>query len=344
MTAGTYYFEASYSGDANNTAAASGCTAEPLTVSPDQPTLSTQLSATTVAVGGSVYDTAILSGGASNAGGTVTYRVYDNDTCASGSRAWSPRSVRSASSTAAFPTRRTGPPPSQPARTTSWPPTPVTPSDTPTASGCAAEPLTVSPDQPTLSTQLSATTVAVGGSVYDTAVLSGGASNAGGTVTYLVYDNDTCASGSGGLVTTLGPVSVTNGSVPDSPDWTPTAAGAYYFVASYSGDASDTTAVSGCAAEPLTVSPDQPSVSTQLSTATVVLGGAVYDSATLSGASPDASGTVTYLVYDNDTCAGGAGLVATLGPVSVTDGSVRGLAGLDAERGWCVLLRGLLLR
>ncbi len=94
------------------------------------------------------------------------------------------------------------------------------PNDTPTASGCASGPLTVSPDQPTISTQLSATTVAVGGSVYDTAVLSGGASNAGGAVTYLVYDNDTCSSGSGGLVATLGPVSVTNGSVPDSPDWT----------------------------------------------------------------------------------------------------------------------------
>ena len=322
VSAGTYYVVASYSGDANNTAAASGCTAEPLTVSPDRPTISTQLSATTVAVGDSVYDTAILSGGASNAGGNLTYRVYDNDTCTSSNgglvTTLGPVSVINGSV------------PDSP----DWTATVTAgtyyfvasysgdPNDTPTASGCASDPLTVSPEQPTLSTQLSATTMAVGGSAYDTAVLSGGAANAGGTVTYLVYNNDTCSSGSGGLVATLGPVSVTDGSVLDSPDWTATAAGAYYFVASYSGDASDTTAVSGCATEPLTVSPDQPSVSTQLSTATVVLGGAVHDSATLSGASAGASGTVTYLVYDNDTCAGGAGLVATLGPVSVTNGSV----------------------
>jgi len=318
---GAYYVVASYSGDADNTATIGGCAAEPLTVSPDQPTLSTQLSATTVAVGGSVYDTAVLSGGASNAGGTVTYLVYDNDTCTGGGgglvTTLGPVGVTNGSV------------PDSP----DWTAT-VTAgtyyfvasysgdaNNMAAASGCTAGPLTVSPDQPTISTQLSATTVAVGDSVYDTAILSGEASNAGGPVTYLVYDNDTCAGGAG-LVATLGPVSVTDGSVPNSPDWTPNAAGAYYVVASYSGDASDTTAISGCAAEPLTVSPDQPTISTQLSTATVVLGGAVYDSATLSGASPDASGTVTYLVYDNDTCAGGAGLVATFGPVSVTADSV----------------------
>ena len=74
--------------------------------------------------------------------------------------------------------------------------------------------------------------------VDDTALLSGASASAGGTVTYSVYANATCTSGGGGLITTLGPVAVTSGSVPDSPNWTATGvAGTYYFVASYSGDA-----------------------------------------------------------------------------------------------------------
>ena len=76
---------------------------------------------------------------------------------------------------------------------------------------------------------------------------------------YSVYDNATCASGDGGLITTLGPVTVANGTVPASPSWTATGtAGTYYFVASYSGDTDDHAAASGCGAEPITVTPKFP--------------------------------------------------------------------------------------
>ena len=150
-------------------------------------------------------------------------------------------------------------------------------------SGCAADPVSVNQNAPSISTSLSATTVGIGGSVDDTATLSGSGAAAGGTVTYDVYSGASCT----GLVATLGPVTVTNGVVPNSPDWTPTSAGTDYFVASYSGDANNAPAVSGCAAEPVTVSPNAPTVSTQLSVTTVTLGGTVYDAATLAGATTE---------------------------------------------------------
>jgi hypothetical protein len=166
--------------------------------------------------------------------------------------------------------------------------------------------------------------VAIGSSADDTATLSGASATAGGTVTYSVYDNATCTSGGGGLISTLGPVTVTDGIVPTSPSWTSTGtAGTYYFVASYSGDGDNLAASSGCGAEPITVSPDAPSISTQLSVTTVTIAGTADDTALLTGASANAGGTVTYRVYGNATCtSGGGGLITTLGPVSVTNGSV----------------------
>ena len=119
----------------------------------------------------------------------------------------------------------------------------------PAVSGCSAEPVTVSPNAPTISTQLSVTTVTLGGTVYDAATLAGATTSAGGTVTYRVYSGANCS----GLITTLGPLTVTNGSVPNSPTWTSTSAGTYYFVASYSGDTNNTAAASGCGAEPISV-------------------------------------------------------------------------------------------
>ncbi len=314
--AGTYYFVASYSGDANDHAATSGCSAEPITVTQDTPTISTQLSATTVAFGTTAYDTALLSGAGAGAGGSVTYRVYDNATCASagggliatlgpltvtnGSVANSPDwTANGAPGTYYFVASYSG-----------------DANDTAATSGCGTEPITVTQDAPSISTQLSATTVAIGATVHDTAAMVGSAVAAGGTVTYSVYGSANCTA----LISALGPVTVTNGSIPASPDWTAAgSAGTDYFVASYSGDADDASATSGCAAEPLTVSTDQPAITTTVSTPSVAIGANVYDTATLSGATATAGGTVGYSVYANTNC---SGLITILGPVSVTNGVV----------------------
>ena len=135
-------------------------------------------------------------------------------------------------------------------------------------------------------------------------------------MTYSVYGSSNCTA----LISTLGPVTVTNGSVPASPDWTASgSAGTDYFVASYSGDTDNASATSGCAAEPVTVSQDEPGITTTVSTPSVAIGATVYDTATLSGSTATAGGTVSYSVYGNANC---SGLITVLGPVSVTNGTV----------------------
>ena len=112
-------------------------------------------------------------------------------------------------------------------------------------------------------------------------------------------------------------------------------------MASYSGDANNTAASSGCGAVPITVTQDAPSISTQLSATTVTIGATVHDAAALVGSSGTAGGTVTYSVYAGAGC---TGLLATLGPVTVTNGIRSRLVRLDRNRS-CAngLLRRLLL-
>src|SRR5262249_42515134 len=81
-SAGTFFWQASYSGDANNNAATSTCTSETLTVTGAGTSIATQLSVSTVAAGGPVaHDSATLSGTTGSPGGTVTYRIYADNTC-----------------------------------------------------------------------------------------------------------------------------------------------------------------------------------------------------------------------------------------------------------------------
>ena len=82
----------------------------------------------------------------------------------------------------------------------------------------------------------------LGGQVSDTAHLSGGAAPTG-SITFRLYDNPNCAG--------TPAAEVTNGSVNgngdySSPQATPTAAGDYFWVAIYSGDANNKSAQTGC--------------------------------------------------------------------------------------------------
>src|SRR5207245_8308326 len=72
-SAGFYGYSASYGGDANYVATNSNC--EPLTVNKASPTLATTLSATSVVLGSSVTDSAMLSN-SFQACGSVTYTLY----------------------------------------------------------------------------------------------------------------------------------------------------------------------------------------------------------------------------------------------------------------------------
>lgn len=75
--AGTYYWQAAYSGDGNDNAATSACTSETLVVQPNT-------TSTTTAQNLLPNDTATLSGATAGAGGSITFNLYSpsDATCA----------------------------------------------------------------------------------------------------------------------------------------------------------------------------------------------------------------------------------------------------------------------
>jgi hypothetical protein len=148
---------------------------------------------------------------------------------------------------------------------------------------------------PTISTLLSATSVAIGSTVHDSATLSGATSNAGGTVAYTVYTDSACSLGA----QSAGTKTVTNGVVPDSDGITFNSAGDFYWQAVYSGDANNNPATSVCTDEHLVVTKAQPSISTAQNLLP-------NDDATISGGFGTPGGSVTFNLFDpsDATCAG----------------------------------------
>ena len=172
---------------------------------------------------------------------------------------------------------------------------------------------------PTISTILSASTINVGQSVTDSATLAGASSNAGGTVTYTVYSNNTCTTaattGVSGQINAQPPaVTVTNGAVPNSASVTFNLAGTYYFQASYSGDSNNIGPVlSTCTSETVVVGKNSPTLATTLhdetaatsgTTLNATIGDVVHDSASLTGAAagPAAGATIGYAFYTDAGC------------------------------------------
>src|SRR5262249_23263337 len=105
------------------------------------------------------------------------------------------------------------------------------------------EVLTVTPKQPTSATTRSATQISAGGSVSDSATLSG-AFHPTGTVTYTVYSDANCSA----VVANAGTKTLNaDGSVPGSDAVTFNGSGTFYWQAVYtSGDANNLGATSAC--------------------------------------------------------------------------------------------------
>jgi uncharacterized membrane protein YebE (DUF533 family) len=324
-TPGAYYWEASYSGDADNAPSVSTCgtSGEVETVTPAETTVTTALSgggqagtSITVPAGTQVTDTATLAGtDAWMATGSVTYTVYSDSAC----------TTEVSTATVSITTPGTLP--------TS---APVTLSTTgtyywqvaydgdlgnaPSVSTCGptGEVETVTQAPTSVSTSLSGNgqtgatiTVPAGTAVTDTATLSGtDAVRATGLVTYTVFSDRACTEPVTGTTETITPA----GTVPSSTAVTLTIAGTYYWQVSYSGDANNLayTTPCGSSGEVETVSPKQQSTSltTVLAgggqtgmTINVPAGTTVTDAATLSGSDAGvATGTVTYTVYSNSAC------------------------------------------
>jgi hypothetical protein len=153
----------------------------------------------------------------------------------------------------------------------------------------------IAPCGTAITTSLSANPVPVGSTVTDSATLTGATSDAGGTVTYTVYTDNACTL----FFADAGTKTVTNGIVPDSDPITFNDAGTFYWQAVYSGDAKNEASTSDCVSETLVVQPLQPNMSTAQHLIP-------NDDATLSGATSNAGGTITFNLYapSDATCAG----------------------------------------
>ncbi|HTZ09115.1 MAG TPA: hypothetical protein VMB72_08585 [Acidimicrobiales bacterium] len=290
-----------------------------------------------------VTDAATLSGtNAGTATGTVTYDVYSDAAC----------SVAVRTGTAETITTPGTPPASSPvslpgAGTYYWQ---VSYSgdaaNGASTSACGSEIEKVSGGATTLTTSLSgggksgtAITVPAGTAVTDAATLSGpDVATATGTVTYSVYSDSACTM----VVDAGSPQTITTpGALPTSAPVSLSAAGTYYWQASYSGDTDNAASLSPCTARPgadevETVMSPTPAAMTKLRTSlsdgtpcgsrcwgdhgrgwgygegwghygdsilTVDVETTVTDSATLFGSNATAAtGTVTYAVYSDPAC------------------------------------------
>src|SRR3989475_3056496 len=287
VPSGTYGFEASYSGDANNNPITSSCAS--LTVNKANPTITTSLSLTVVPVGSSVSDSATMTGGF-QVGGTVTYVFFVGSSCNGtpttvGSPVAVSNGVVPGSTSQAF----------NNAGAYSWNAAYSGDSNNnQVTSPC--EPLTVNKASPTISTNLSANPVMVGGSVSDFATITGGF-QPGGSATYFLFSTADCT----GSKNQVSVVSVSNGVIPSSTPQTFGSAGSFSWNVGYSGDSNNNASTSLC--EPLTVNKASPAISTNLSQNVIIVGNSVSDSSTMTN-SFQASGTVSYNLFTSGTCSG----------------------------------------
>ncbi len=308
--AGMYFWQAVYSGDVSNASATSSCREEIVTVGKNSPTITTLLSASSTTLGGSMHDSSTIAGATANATGTVTYTVYSNNQCSTVFANGGTKNVTN------------GVVPNSDSVTFNTPGTYYWRAaysgdlnNNSAVSGCQDEIVTIGKQIPAIATTLSSSNIHVGDTIHDSATLSGATASSSGTVTYTVFSNAACNAGS----QNAGTMSVTNGVVPNSNPITFNTAGIFYWQAVYSGDSANAAATSTCTNEVVTVTTSGTTIATTLSAATASTTQSVHDSATLSGATSDAGGTVTYMVYTDASCSAGA---QSAGTVNVTNGVV----------------------
>jgi hypothetical protein len=164
--------------------------------------------------------------------------------------------------------------------------------------------------------------------ISDVAHLTGLTATAGGKVTFTAFgpfpanSTPTCTGTSKSVDVSLGSVGSDHAIDVASGPVTVTAAGKYYWIASYSGDPNNEAAAGKCGddSETSTVGQASPAISTvAVATDNALPGTSVKDTATVTGLSSNATGTVTFAIYSNSTC---TTLVTTLGPVTI--GTVTG--------------------
>ena len=152
---------------------------------------------------------------------------------------------------------------------------------------------------PSVTTSQQPASATVGTSIADTATVTG--NNPTGTVTFNLYNNPNAT---GTPLVTDSNVPLVGG-VATSPGYTTTATGTDYWVATYNGDSKNDPASSAPAVEPVTVTPATPTIVTLDWAPSVTVGDTISDTAMVSGGY-NATGTVTFNLYDNPTASGTA--------------------------------------
>jgi hypothetical protein len=160
--------------------------------------------------------------------------------------------------------------------------------------------------------------VTIGDSITDTATLADVTGNAGGTITFRLWGPSATADCTGTPIFTS-TKNVSGGGQYTSDSYTPTAVGKYWWIANYSGDANNSSATGACGdtGEGSVVNKASPSIRTN-ATASITIGGTITDSATLSNATSDASGTITFRLFSDATCQTEITLTAAQSQATVT--------------------------
>ena len=259
---GTYQWDASYSGDANNDPAGeSNATAEQTVVSPASPAIATTSSTATLTLGTTaptLKDTAVLSGGYYETG-TITFTLY------LGSALVDTETVSvNGNETYTTPTGYTLPTTGTVTGTYQWDASYSGDTNNVSASeaNAPAERTTVNPAGPAITTISSVAALTLGTTpptLKDTATLSGGYYETG-SITFTLYlgstlvDTETVAvSGNGTYSTPTGYTLPTTGTV----------TGTYQWDASFSGDTNNNSAAeSNATAEQTIVSTASPTIAT----------------------------------------------------------------------------------
>src|SRR2546428_434204 len=141
--------------------------------------------------------------------------------------------------------------------------------------------------------------------------------NAGRHVSLKHCNNKSCDASSGGLIARAdrdGGADVGYSAPPHGAS--PTQAGTYYWVATYSGDPNNKEAVSGCANERVQIGTPVTIIDPIQSSASDTVGDTFKDNAKLSGLfGAHAGGTVSFKLFNNKSCdASEGGLIASDGP------------------------------
>jgi hypothetical protein len=292
---GTYQWDATYNGDANNNSVSDVSNAdEQVTVSPATPAINTTPSQTTVTLGTNTVtldDTADLTGGYSPTG-TIVFTLIAPGGATVDTETVTVNGIGDYTT----PTGYTLPTAVAVTGVYQWDASYSGDANNNSVSEdtSVSEQTTVSPATPEIDTTPAGTIViGSGNALTDTAVLSGGYSPTG-TITFTLYspgdvvvDSETVTVNGNGSYTTP------NGFIPTATSST----GTYEWAASYSGDNNNNAVSSPQTAELETVTPATPEIST-IPGGTIVIGSgtALTDTAVLNGGvSP--TGTITFTLY-----------------------------------------------